>query len=359
MLLVAACGGSDDDEGLDTAAAPVVTVGAPATEAPVVTEAPAATTAPPATTVAATAAPTTRPGVTGPNSASIIATTNSPVGTILADREARSVYAFTNDRPGQAPACVDQCAKNWPPLLVPATPTPAGSIDGAQLGTVARADGSTQATYAGHPLYYFGGDARPGDLKGQGVGGNWFALEASGQLVTAAATATVNLAATLLGDVAVDAEGRTLYIFKNDAKDGPSTCVDKCSENWPPLVIEDVAAAGQGIDGTWFASTPAGTFSGTPAAAAAAPALAAAQPFATDIENLTFEPIEIAVGAEVSWTNRDAASHTVTADDGEFDSGIATPLKKGATFTTTFSEVGTYSYHCEIHPSMQGTVTVK
>jgi predicted lipoprotein with Yx(FWY)xxD motif len=48
-------------------------------------------------------------------------------------------------------------------------------------------NGSSQVTYGGRPLYYFAGDAKPGDTNGQGVGGLWFAVTADGELVKAKA----------------------------------------------------------------------------------------------------------------------------------------------------------------------------
>jgi predicted lipoprotein with Yx(FWY)xxD motif len=51
------------------------------------------------------------------------------------------------------------------------------------LGTITRQDGSTQVTYGGKPLYYFANDEKPGDTKGQNVGGNWFVLSAAGEAI--------------------------------------------------------------------------------------------------------------------------------------------------------------------------------
>ncbi len=58
--------------------------------------------------------------------------------------------------------------------------------------------------------------------------------------------ATVAVASTSLGDVLVDANGMTLYVFDPDAQ-GPGTCVDACAASWPPLV-EDAPVAGDGVD---------------------------------------------------------------------------------------------------------------
>ncbi len=64
----------------------------------------------------------------------------------------------------------------------------------------------------------------------------------------------------------------------------------------------------------------------------------------------------IPLGTTVRWTNNDNATHTVTSDNGKFDSGN---LAQDATFTYTFNKTGTFNYHCELHPDMKGTIIVK
>ena len=78
---------------------------------------------------------------------------------------------------------------------------------------------------------------------------------------------------------------------------------------------------------------------------------------AVAIKDFSFQPasISVAVGSTVTWTNNDTTGHTVTADDGSFDSGTVAP---GATFSHTFDTAGTFTYHCNIHPSMTATITV-
>jgi plastocyanin len=69
-----------------------------------------------------------------------------------------------------------------------------------------------------------------------------------------------------------------------------------------------------------------------------------------------FVPPEISVSSEgniVSWTNDDSTEHTVTADDGSFDSG---PISPGDTFDNTFDAPGDFGYHCSIQPFMTGVV---
>jgi len=68
------------------------------------------------------------------------------------------------------------------------------------------------------------------------------------------------------------------------------------------------------------------------------------------------EPIAVAVGQEVTWTNDDPFAHTVKAVDGSFDSGR---MDEGVAFTTFFAAPGSYAYLCGIHNSMTGTVVVE
>jgi len=87
---------------------------------------------------------------------------------------------------------------------------------------------------------------------------------------------------------------------------------------------------------------------------AAAPAAASE---AVNISGFAFDPpdLQIAVGTTVTWTNQDSAAHTVSADDGSFDSG---QLAQGATYSQTFDTPGTFTYHCANHPNMTASVTV-
>jgi len=84
---------------------------------------------------------------------------------------------------------------------------------------------------------------------------------------------------------------------------------------------------------------------------------AGSEQVAATIEGFAFNPgtIEIKAGTTVTWTNNDSAPHTVTADDGSFQSG---KMDQGATFSYTFTEPGTYTYHCEYHANMTATVVV-
>ena len=79
---------------------------------------------------------------------------------------------------------------------------------------------------------------------------------------------------------------------------------------------------------------------------------------AVKIENFAFAAPSVTVkaGSTVTWTNDDATAHTVTANDGSFDSGS---LGKDGTYSFTFTKAGTYAYHCSFHSMMTGTVVVQ
>lgn len=75
------------------------------------------------------------------------------------------------------------------------------------------------------------------------------------------------------------------------------------------------------------------------------------------IKGFAFTPDKVTarVGGTVSWRNDDDAPHTVTADDGSFDSGTTST---GGAFEHTFPKAGEFTYKCTIHPRMTGTVSI-
>ena len=103
---------------------------------------------------------------------------------VVVDGAGRTLYRFTLDR-AKSIKCTGGCAKAWPPVIVArgTKPVAGKGIAQARLGTVTRPDGRLQLTYYGLPLYRYAGDKRAGDITGQGVGGNWFAVAPSGRLV--------------------------------------------------------------------------------------------------------------------------------------------------------------------------------
>jgi predicted lipoprotein with Yx(FWY)xxD motif/plastocyanin len=215
------------------------------------------------------------------------------LGAYLTGPDGRALYLFTKDARDSS-TCTGQCAGNWPALTVSGSAAPTGDAGvSGTLATIARSDGGRQVTYNGVPLYFFAQDAGPGDTKGQGVNGVWF-LAGTG---TSAASGTIT--------------------------------------------------GGLGQGGGAAASPSPSTAAAAPSTAAAANTL--------QIRNSSFpSSITIAEGTPVTWVNADAEDHTVTADDGSFDSGNIAP---GANYQRTLP-AGTVKYHCTIHPEMTGTVIV-
>lgn len=106
-------------------------------------------------------------------------------GKALVDSHGRALYLFEADKQGKS-TCSGPCAAAWPPFTTTGTPQAGGGIRQRLLGTIGRADGATQVTYNGHPLYYFGGDRSAGAAKGQGskaFGGEWYVMNATGNKI--------------------------------------------------------------------------------------------------------------------------------------------------------------------------------
>jgi plastocyanin len=98
-------------------------------------------------------------------------------------------------------------------------------------------------------------------------------------------------------------------------------------------------------------TTPAPTSTSTPAPAPSATSASVI------ISNFAFSPVTLTIhkGTKVTWTNNDTVTHTVTGDNGGPSSS---PLGQGDTYSYTFNTVGSFPYHCSIHPYMKATVKV-
>lgn len=79
-----------------------------------------------------------------------------------------------------------------------------------------------------------------------------------------------------------------------------------------------------------------------------------------DIKNFAFSPAAITVkkGTRVTWTNQDSAKHSVVPDTESADFKASELLAQGATYSVTFNTVGTFTYHCSVHPNMKASVIV-
>jgi predicted lipoprotein with Yx(FWY)xxD motif len=112
-------------------------------------------------------------------------THRSDYGRILTDDRGRALYLFTREG-GTKSKCYGACADAWPPYVVHGDPTAAPGLEQAKLGTTKRRGGDTQLTYAGHPLYFYVGDRKPGQVLCQNVdefGGTWLVVSPQGKAI--------------------------------------------------------------------------------------------------------------------------------------------------------------------------------
>ena len=97
--------------------------------------------------------------------------------TVLTNAQGRTLYLFAPDTPSRS-NCNGSCAAYWPPVT--GDPVAGRGVNG-RLGAIKRSDGSTQATYNGHPLYTYAGDSASGQANGNGLnlnGGLWYEVPA-------------------------------------------------------------------------------------------------------------------------------------------------------------------------------------
>ncbi len=243
----------------------------------------------------------------------LVATNAGDLGQIVTDGKGMSVYRYDGDT-AKPPVsnCKDNCATAWPPLMAndPAAVEVEG-IDKALIGTIDRPDGSKQITIGNWPAYHYSKDTQPGEVKGQGANGKFFAFTPAGKKAVSAAAAAKSVAIVLmkvgnLGQIVTDRGGMTLYRFdKDQAKpESKSNCEGDCAKQWPPLLVPEGAQFeltgvdsanvgtvtradgskqvtlgnwplyyfagdkapcdinGQGVGGTWFASKATGAKAG-------------------------------------------------------------------------------------------------
>ena len=128
---------------------------------------------------------TTSTAASSPRPTSVVATTKTSLGTFLVDAKGRALYLWDADH-GTKSTCSGACAQAWPPLTTTGMPKASGSAKASLLGTIKRADGTSEVTYAGHPLYYFAGDSAPKQTNGQGsnsFGSPWWVVSPAGKAI--------------------------------------------------------------------------------------------------------------------------------------------------------------------------------
>lgn len=124
------------------------------------------------------------------------------------------------------------------------------------------------------------------------------------------------------------------------------------------LIYYFVLAKKGGVNYGTTQQTPSANQQTSPTSSTSPTSPAPAAKNSVEISNFAFSPatLTVKVGDTVTWTNKDSMGHSATANDNSFDTGI---LDQGKLGTVTFSKVGTYTYHCSVHPNMHGTIIVQ
>jgi predicted lipoprotein with Yx(FWY)xxD motif len=140
--------------------------------------------------VAPVVAPSASPAPVNPTpkvaSGTAISVGSTRLGRILVDGKGRTLYLFVADTGNKSTCNSSACVQYWPPVLTKGAPQAGAGVNASLLGTTKRQDGTTEVTYAGHPLYYFVSDSKAGDVTGQGIngfGGPWYVVSPSGMRI--------------------------------------------------------------------------------------------------------------------------------------------------------------------------------
>jgi plastocyanin len=137
---------------------------------------------------------------------------------------------------------------------------------------------------------------------------------------------------------------------------GASRPIVISSTNTPGPNAPSAPASGPAVPGSTVLTPFATTVAAQPTAAALLTVISSAAG-QIRIADFSFTPPSSSVtsGTAVIWTNAGPSNHTVTANDGSFDSGT---IQVNGKFSFTPTKPGSYAYHCTIHPTMQGTLVV-
>lgn len=137
-----------------------------------------------------------------------------------------TLYFFARDRPGSGNStCAGKCATIWP-VFYTNSPVVSPPLAASDFTVITRDDGTPQTSYKGWPLYYYQGDVNAGDMKGEGITGNWFVAKPDYSVMLFQQPA--------VGEFLTDGSGRTLYFFASDTS-GVTACTGACIANWPPF----------------------------------------------------------------------------------------------------------------------------
>src|SRR4051812_29700355 len=154
----------------------------------------------------------------------VLLSSNASFGNILADSLGKTLYFFSTDADGNS-SCTGGCVTSWP-IFYKDSLRLANGLQDSDFNTITRSDGQKQTTYKGWPLYYFSGDANPGEVNGDKVNGVWFVAKPDYTFMLAKTQLIgkdgVNYDSTYKPGTSAttyitDDWGRTLYAFSPDS----------------------------------------------------------------------------------------------------------------------------------------------
>lgn len=116
----------------------------------------------------------------GQSAVPVLKTASTSLGSVVVDDKGMTVYVFDKDTANSGKsACNADCSGMWPAVRATSSTPPVTGVTGI-VGTISRDDGTMQVTVDGLPVYTYANDAAAGDVKGQGVGGTWWAVAPDG-----------------------------------------------------------------------------------------------------------------------------------------------------------------------------------
>jgi predicted lipoprotein with Yx(FWY)xxD motif len=174
----------------------------------------------------------------------LITTRRISLGRVLTNGSGRVMYLYTRDG-SNVSHCTGVCLALWPRVTSSAKPRAGGGVIGSHLRRIAH----NQVTYYGHPLYYFTGDKRPSQAKGEGVQ-NFFVVSTSGRAIkpkpagTGGTTVTTRMATYGATNVEVLATSSGYTIYALSPLETPAfACTTGCTTFWPPLLTTGAPVA--------------------------------------------------------------------------------------------------------------------
>jgi predicted lipoprotein with Yx(FWY)xxD motif len=175
-------------------------------------------------------------------------TESTTAGTVLASSQGMTLYYYSADMPHSGKSvCSGSCASAWPPLTG-TVQAPSGATLPGPIGSITRPGGVHQVTINGYPAYTYAGDKSPGEVTGNGMGGEWHVFKLGGKAKTKGGMMKVEV--TSAGKVLANPHGMTVYYYTADKPgSGVSACTGTCAAAWPPVVAPVRVPAGLMLPG--------------------------------------------------------------------------------------------------------------